>query len=97
MKQSLKRILAVVLTVLMLLPAAFLFADAATTLDLPIVYVAGKYGNLYTKDNKTKLYPLNPSLGDTFKDHASELLSAYTASNSSGNWKTFADKIYDVV
>ena len=97
MKQSLKRILAVVLTVLMLLPAAFLFADAATTLDLPIVYVAGKYGNLYTKDNKTKLYPLNPSLGDTFKDHASELVSAYTASNSTGNWKTFADKIYDIV
>ena len=102
MKRSLKRILAVVMTILTLLPAACLFADAATTLDLPIVYVVGKYVHIYTKeatreDPKYQLYPLNPSVGDVIKDNMDGLLAAYNASNSTGNWKTFADKIYNVL
>ncbi len=102
MRKPMKRLLALVMTVFMLLPAAILFADAATTVDLPIVYVAGKYAHIYTKeatkeDSRYQLYPLKPALGDTIEDHFSELLAAYNASNSTGNWKTFADKIYDVI
>ena len=102
MKRNMKRILALLLTILTLLPATFLIADAATTLDLPIVYVVGKYVHIYKKeatreDPKYQLYPLNPSIGDVIKDNMDGLLAAYNASNSTGNWKTFADKIYDVL
>ncbi len=96
MKRTAKRILALVMTILTLLPAAVLFVDAATTLDLPIVYVVGKFEHIYDKKGN-QLYPLDPPLGDTIKDHMSELLTAYNTSNSSGNWKIFADKIYDVI
>jgi len=102
MKRTAKRILALMLTMLTLLPAAVLFVQGATTLDLPIVYIGGKYAHIYTKEatkeeKKYQLYPLTPSLGETIKDNVSELVAAYNASNSSGNWKTFADKVYNVI
>ena len=96
MKRTAKRILALVMTILTLLPAAVLFVDAATTLDLPIVYVVGKFEHIYDKNGK-QLYPLNPPLGDTIKDNMSDLIAAYNTSNSTGNWKVFADKIYNVI
>ncbi len=102
MKRTAKRILSLVLTILMLLPAAALLVQGATTLDLPIVYIGGKYAHIYTKEAKKEevkyqLYPLNPPIGDTIKDNVSEFIAAYNASNSTGNWKTFADKIYNVI
>ena len=102
MKKPLRRILAVILTLLTLLPATYLIADAATTADLPIVYVVGKYVHIYTKeatreDSRYQLYPLKTPIGDVIKDHMDELLAAYNTSNSTGNWKVFADKIYDVL
>ena len=96
MKRTAKRILALMMTILTLLPAAVLFVDAASTLDLPIVYVVGKFEHIYDKSGK-QLYPLDPPLGDTIKDNVSDLIAAYNTSNSTGNWKVFADKIYNVI
>ena len=86
MKRTAKRILALMMTILTLLPAAVLFVDAASTLDLPIVYVVGKFEHIYDKNGK-QLYPLDPPLGDTIKDNVSDLVAAYNTSNSTGNWK----------
>ena len=102
MKKQMKRLLALVMTVFMLLPAATLFADAATTANLPIVYVVGKYVHIYTKeatkeDARYQLYPLKKSVGDVIKDNMDGLLAAYSTSESTENWKIFADKIYDVL
>ena len=102
MKKQLKRLLALMMIVFMLLPAASLFATAATTANLPIVYVVGKYVHIYTKEAtkeeaRYQLYPLRTPIGDVIKDNMDGLLAAYNASESTENWKIFADKIYDVL
>ena len=102
MKKQMKRLLALVMAVFMLLPAASLFATAATTANLPIVYVVGKYVHIYTKeatkeDARYQLYPLKKPVGDVIKDNMDGLVAAYSASESTENWKIFADKIYDVL
>ena len=100
MKKICKRLLAVVLTVLMLLPVASQFVQAATIVDLPIVYVLGKYNPVYNKDETQVLYPLDPPIADTVKDNARSLYAAYQLAhqtNSDAAWESFANKIYDTV
>ena len=100
MKKICKRLLAVVLTVLMLLPVASQFVQAATIVDLPIVYVLGKYNPVYNKDETQVLYPLDPPIGDTVKDNARSLYAAYQLAhqtNSDAAWESFANKIYDTI
>ena len=46
------------------------------------------------------LYPLNPPIAETVKDNAASLYAAYQVAhqtNTDAAWKSFADKIYDVV
>ena len=74
---SIKKLLAASLTVLMLLPVASQFVQAATIVDLPIVYVLGKYNPVYNKDETQVLYPLDPPIADTVKDNARSLYAAY--------------------
>ena len=100
MKKICKRLLAVVLTVLMLLPVASQFVQAATIVDLPIIYVLGKYNPVYNKDETQVLYPLDPPIGDTVKDNARSLYAAYQIAhqtNSDAAWESFANKIYDTI
>lgn len=100
MKKICKRMLIVMLALLMLLPAASQIAQAATIVDLPIVYVLGKYNPVYNKDETEVLYPLNPPIAETVKDNARELYAAYQVAhqtNSDAAWKSFADKIYNVI
>ena len=46
-----------------------------------------------------QLYPLTTSLGDIFNDKKvqSQIVLAYNASNLTGNWKIFADKLYEII
>ena len=46
-----------------------------------------------------QLYPLTTSLGDVFNDKKvqRQIVLAYNISNVTGNWKYFADKIYEIV
>jgi len=100
MKKVFKRLLAVTLTLLMLLPVAAQFVQAATIVDLPIIYVLGKYNPVYNQDETEVLYPLNPPIAETVKDNARSLYAAYQVAHQTNNdaaWKSFADKIYDVI
>ena len=92
-----KRILAVFLSLLCLLPVFAPAAEAAGTLDYPVVYVAGKFTYIYNKKGNKRLYPLDPPLSDTIMSHRSDLMAAYNASSSSGDWTIFGDKIYEIV
>ena len=97
MKQFAKRTLALVLSLLMLLPAAALAVQAATRVDLPIIYVAGKYAEIYNADESQRLYPLDPPAMQTVTDNLEPLYKAYIAADTLGKWKEFADKIYDTL
>ena len=98
MKKTLKRLLALTLTLLMLLPAVALGAEAANIIDLPIVYVAGKYAEIWDKDetdtNGQKeglLYPLNPPIAQTIKDEGGSIWLAFQAANNGlSSWKACA-------
>ena len=96
MKHTSKRILALVLSLACLLPMLGIVASAYEV-DLPIVYVAGKYSTIYSADDTRQLYQLDPLLSVTIKENASKLVAAYNTSNTTGNWKYFADSIYDTV
>ena len=91
------RVLAILLSLLCLLPMVSLAGQAAGTLDYPVVYVAGKFTYIYNKKNTERLYPLKTPLSTTIMNNRSELIAAYNASSSSGDWTIFGDKIYDIV
>lgn len=97
MKKNLIRMLAVLLALLCIMPAASLAASAADQLDLPIVYVAGKFTYIYNKNETKRLYPLEPSLGETIKANMDPLVDAFMLSFSTQIWKPFSDAIYNVV
>ena len=97
MPNKLKRTLAVLLSLLCLLPLMVPAIDAATTLDYPVVYVAGKFTYIYNKQGNERLYPLKTPLSETIMNHRSELIAAYNASSTSGDWTILGDKIYDIV
>ncbi len=109
MKKNCKRLLAVALTLLMLLPLGAQFIQAATIVDLPIIYVLGKYNPVYNQDETEVLYPLNPPIAETVKDNARSLYASYqlahqteqnalsTQAAKDAAWKKFADDIYNVV
>ena len=97
MQPKFKRVLAMLLSLLCLLPVFALAAQAANTLDYPVVYVAGKFTYIYNKKNTERLYPLKTPLSTTIMNNRSELISAYNASVNSGDWTIFGNKIYDVV
>ena len=97
MKHSMKRMLAFVLSLLLLVPLGAQIATAATTYDLPIVYVAGKYAEIWNKDETQRIYPLDPPVMQTVKDNLSKLYFSYQLADKLGLWSQFADKIYDTV
>ena len=119
MKRNFKRTLAILLSLLCLLPAFSLLAGAAGEkyeVDYPIIYVSGKFTYIYDKDFDPdihpgtaaytdpdiishQLYPLTTSLGDLANDNKvrARVVWAYNKSNLTGNWKYFADEIYNIV
>ncbi len=98
MKKTLKRLLALTLTLLMLLPAVALGAEAANIIDLPIVYVAGKYAEIWNRDETQLLYPLDPPIAQTIKDEGTSIWLAFQAANNGlSSWKACADKIYNAI
>ena len=100
MKRMNKRIFSLLLSLLMLLPLGAQFVQAAAIVDLPIVYVAGKYAEIWNKDETQLLYPLDPPIAQTVKDEASSLYAAYQLAhqtNTPAAWKIFADKIYNTI
>ena len=98
MKKVSKRLFALLMSLLCLLPLLNISASAFEV-DLPVVYVAGKYSTIYSADDNRQLYQLDPLLSETIKKNAMTLVSAYNRSNNSNpkNWKYFADAIYDTV
>ncbi len=112
MKRNLKRTIAILLSVLCLMPAFAMLGSAASTpydVDYPVVYVAGKFTTIYDKDLTSydnpdeveahQIYPLKTPLADKIKDDKTvrEIVLAYNVSNLTGNWKYFADKVYDII
>lgn len=98
MKRICKRLFAFALSLLMLLPVAALGAQAATIVDLPIVYVAGKYAEIWNKDETQLLYPLDPPIAETIKDKGAGIFTAFQAADKGlSTWKACADKIYDAI
>ena len=79
MKRICKRLFTLTLALLMLLPAMSQVATAANNVNLPTIYVMGKYNPVYNKDETEVLYPLNPPIAETVKarartDHKTDLL-----------------------
>ena len=112
MKKKLKSALALLLSLLCLLPMLSLAGFAATPtydVDYPVVYIAGKFTTIYDKDltkydNEDEvaahqIYPLKTPLADKIKDKkvVNDIVLAYNISNLTGNWKIFADKVYGIV
>ena len=97
MKKTLIRMLVLLLVLLTLAPAALQAAEAATRLDLPIVYVAGKYAELYNQDETEKLYPMDPPIMNDVQARLPELYQAYLRADMFGKWEEFADMIYDTI
>ncbi len=112
MKKRCKSALALLLSLLCLLPILSLTGTAASTkfdVDYPVVYVAGKFTTIYDKDltkydNKDEvaahqIYPLKTPLADKIKDKkvVNDIVLAYNISNLTGNWKIFADKVYGII
>lgn len=96
MKKKSTRLFALALCLLMLLPVASLSAQAAI-IDLPIVYVQGKYAEVWNSDETQVLYPLNPPIANTIKDNAAAIFSLFQIGEKTGNWKPCADKVYDTI
>ena len=80
MRKNFKRLLAVLLAVLCIIPIASLAVTAANQVDLPIVYVAGKFTFIYNKNETKRLYPLDPDLGTTIKNNMNKLIDAFSLS-----------------
>ena len=100
MKKICKRLFSLTLALLMLLPFASQVATAANNVNLPTIYVMGKYNPVYNKDETEVLYPLNPPIAETVKDNARSLYASYQLAhqtNSDAAWKKFADDIYNVI
>ena len=100
MKKICKRLFSLTLALLMLLPAMSQIATAANNVNLPTIYVMGKYNPVYNKDETEVLYPLNPPIAETVKDNARSLYASYQLAhqtNSDAAWKKFADDIYNVI
>lgn len=98
MKRRLKNVLSLVLVLVTLLAVSSpaFSAAAAYANDLPIVYVYGKYGNIYDKNGK-KIYPSDTSLEDVIKSNAGALSAAFASCMLTGNWKPYSDVIYNMV
>ena len=98
MKKTIRRLLTFALCLLMLLPVVALGVQAATIVDLPIVYVLGKYAEVWNADETQRLYPLDPPIMQDIKDNAGSIfLSFQAANNNLSSWKNCADKIYDTI
>ena len=97
MKKSLKRLLALTLTLLMLLPIVATGVQAATIVDLPIVYVAGKYAEIWNQDETKLLYPLDPPIADTIKDKLAAILAKFQLGEQLGQWEACANEIYNTI
>ena len=98
MKKMIRRLLTFALCLLMLLPVVALGVQAATIVDLPIVYVLGKYAEVWNADETQRLYPLDPPIMQDIKDNAGSIfLSFQAANNNLSSWKNCADKIYDTI
>lgn len=112
MKKKLKCTLALLLSLLCLLPVLSIAGSAASVkydVDYPVVYVAGKFTYIYdaaltSYDNQEEvdnhqIYPLKTPLADKIKDQktVNKIVLAYNVSNLTGNWKYFADKVYDII
>ncbi len=97
MRRKFKRVTAILISLLCLLPLLGLFGEAAGTLDYPVVYVAGKFTYIFNKNNTERLYPLKTPLSTTIMNNRNELIAAYNASNTSGDWTIFGNKVYDIV
>ena len=98
MKKTLKRLLALTLTLLMLLPIIATGVQAAEIIDLPIVYVLGKYAPIYD-GNGTQVYPLDPPIADTISDKKTlaSILAKFQLGEQLGQWDACANEIYDTI
>ena len=98
MKKKMQRLLSLALCLLMLLPIISMGAQAATIVDYPIVYVLGKYAEIWNADESQLLYPLDPPIAETIKDKGASIFLAFQAANNGlSTWKACADKIYDAI
>ena len=99
MKKTLKRLLALTLTLLMVLPIFAMGAQAATIVDLPIVYVAGKYAEIWNRDETQLLYPLDPPIADTLSDRSTltSIFTKFQMGEKFGQWEACANEIYNTI
>lgn len=95
MKKNMKRVLAILLVCLTIIPfaASALSVSAEEKLDLPIVYVAGKFTYIYNKDETKRLYPLETPLADTIMNNRSKFALDIMAQN----WNALSNDIYNTV
>ena len=98
MKKTIRRLLSFALCLLMLLPVVSMGLQAAAIEYYPIVYVLGKYAEVWNADETQRLYPLDPPIAETIKDKASDIFFAFQAADKGlTSWKTCADKIYNTI
>ncbi|MGN1194846.1 MAG: esterase/lipase family protein, partial [Acutalibacteraceae bacterium] len=98
MKKFSKRLLSALLVIMMLTSVTVpLTAEAAaSSSDLPIVYVYGRNTPIYNKDGK-QIFPLPTSIQTKLMNDKSKLMAAFSKSLVSNNWDSFCDAIYDSV
>lgn len=103
MRKSLKKIISLVLTVLLIAsvvaPAALAADDAV---ELPVVVIGGRVDTIYSKENgtTTKVYPKLTDEVQYAKDCAKELVQPFVkayALDTDEGWKEYCDLVYDMV
>ncbi len=98
MKRTLKRLLVLTLSLLMLLPVFATCVEAKQANDTPIVYVLGKYAPIYDANEK-QVYPLDPPIADTISNRQTlaSILAKFQLGEQLGQWDACANEIYDTI
>ena len=95
---KLKKLTAIVLTIIMIFAILAPAVSAAGTQDLPVIYVHGITGEVYNKDGE-RIYPDNIELSDviTDKELMGPLLTKLGLSAATGKWEPYANALADVL
>ncbi len=91
------KLIALVLSVIMLFGALPMFASAAEKALDPVIYILGYGGNLFVdrnNPNSEKIYPLDVDVSAVVKEAAGPCLTALATATLTGDYSDYCEEIY---